>query len=123
MKRLAILAVVAVLAACGSDSSGPTDTFTGTWNGIVISDPTDTLHFQMISGQSGSTLNGNGHVSAGDDVKAFTFTGTSTPPTIALSIIYGTDTLTYTGSYVTQDSVAGFVTESGSSFTLDLRKQ
>ena len=123
MKRLAILAVVAVLAACGSDSSGPSDTFTGTWNGIVITDPTDTLHFQMISGQSGSSLNGNGHVSAGSDVGAFTFTGTSTPPTIALTIVTGIDTLTYTGAYVTKDSVAGFVSESGQSFVLDLAKQ
>jgi len=123
MKRLAILAVVAVLAACGSDSSGPTDTFTGTWRGIVITDPTDTLHFEMISGQSGSTLNGNGHVSAGDDVEAFTFTGTSTPPTITLSIVVDDNTMTYTGSYVTRDSIAGFASESGSSFTLDLSKQ
>jgi hypothetical protein len=123
MKRVAILALVVVLAACGSDSSGPTDKFSGTWTGKLLSGTTDTLNFVFVAGQNGSTVSGTGNISENGQIEADTFSGTSAPPSIALTIVFGSDTLTYLGSYVSSDSIAGVITEGGTSLALDLAKQ
>jgi hypothetical protein len=116
MKRLAILAIVAVLAACGSDNNGPTEKFTGSWTGRVI-DGGDT--------QNGSAVTGSGTASSGATSYPMTFTGTSTPPTLNLTLLVNvgtTQTLVYTGSYVSSDSIVGTVSNGGVSEPLDLGK-
>ena len=122
MKRIAILALVAVLAACGSDSSGPTNKFSGTWTGDATPDPADTLHFVFNSAQTGSAVSGSGTVSAGSTVLAHTFSGTSTPPSLAFTMTVGSETLTYAGTYITSDSIAGTITEGSTSLPLSLKK-
>jgi hypothetical protein len=122
MKRVAILALVVVLAACGSDSSGPTNKFSGTWTGKALAGPTDTLNFVFVAGQNGSTVSGTGNISADGTTLADVFSGTSAPPSVALTILVGPNTLTYSGSYVSSDSIAGVLSEAGTSLTLDLVK-
>src|SRR6476469_1681635 len=111
MKRLAILVAVAVLSACSSDSSGPTQRFTGTWSGDAMASASDTLHFVFTSAQTGSAVSGSGTVSSGSTLLDYTFTGTSTPPTLNFTLTVGSETLTYAGNYITADSGAGAITE------------
>ena len=122
MKRIAILALVAMLAACGSDSSGPTNKFSGSWTGDAIVDPTDTLHFVFNSAQNGSAVSGSGTVSAGSTVLAHTFSGTSTPPSLNFTMTVGSETLTYAGTYIKSDSISGVLTEGSTSVALSLKK-
>lgn len=122
MKRIAILAIVAVLAACGSDNSGPTDKFSGTWSGDAYPDATDTLHFVFNSAQTGSAVSGSGTVSSGSTVLAHTFSGTSTPPSLAFTMTVGSETLTYAGTYITADSISGAITEGSTTVALSLKK-
>ena len=123
MKRLAMLALLVAVAACGSDSSGPTDRFSGTWIGNAYVGTTDTVSFVVAASQSGSAVTGTGTASSGGTSIPFTLTGTSTPPSLSLVITTGTDTLTYVGSYVTADSVAGTATEGSTVVPLSLKKQ
>jgi len=122
MKRVAIIALVAILAACGSDSSGPTDKFSGTWVGRAISN-NDTLNFNLIAGQNGSAVTGNGTISEGVESAPLTFSGTSAPPTVSLVMVYETDTLIYTGSYANSDSISGVVSSGGGAIALSFKKQ
>jgi type 1 fimbria pilin len=121
MKKFALIAIVAVLAACGSDN-GPSDTFSGTWSGNTVVSPTDTLHFVFSPAQNGSAVTGNGVVSEGGTSEPFTFTGTSTPPSVNLTLTVNSETLTYAGSYVRSDSLVGTISEGSESFGLDLKK-
>lgn len=125
MKRLASLLIVAVLIACGSDGSGPTDTFTGTWIGIAILDSTDTITFRFMSTQTGSSVIGTGIVSQGTATNGFTFGGTLTPPTLNLEIQTsgGGDPASYAGTYVTSDSIGGTITSGPVVTALNLKKQ
>lgn len=123
MKRLALLMVVGALMACGSDSTGPSQKFDGTWAGNAIVDASDTLHFVFISSETSGAFTGTGTVSGSGASEAMTFTGTSTPPTINLSLQVESETLTYTGTYVHSDSLVGVVSEGGTSVELDLKKQ
>jgi hypothetical protein len=121
MKKFAIIAILAVLAACGSDN-GPSDKFTGTWTGDAATGGSDTLHFVFTPSQNGSAVTGNGTVSEGGSSEAMTYTGTSTPPSVNLTLSINSETLTYVGSYVKSDSISGVVSEGGTSVALDLKK-
>lgn len=125
MKRLACLIIVAILAACGSDSSRPTDTFTGTWIGAAIADSADTVTFRFMSTQTGGSVIGTGIVSEGAATNGFTFGGTLTAPTLNLMIQAsgGGDPASYAGTYVTSDSIAGIITSGPVTTALDLKKQ
>jgi hypothetical protein len=122
MKRVAILATIVFLAACGSDSNGPSDKFSGTWSGDAITSSSDTLHFVFISTQTGSGVAGSGNVSSGGTAEGFSFTGTSTPPSVNLVLTAGSETLTYAGAYVSSDSLTGIITEGSTSVALGLKK-
>jgi hypothetical protein len=130
VKRLAIIALVVALAACGSDNSntGPTDKFTGHWTGPVTNGvQSDTTRFDFQATQSGSSLTGTVLCSTthGGPFPC-TFSGTSTPPTITLSINIPDDAIySYNGVYVSSDSISGTTTRNDSPtvFTLDLKKQ
>jgi type 1 fimbria pilin len=121
MKKFAIIAFVAALAACGSDN-GPSDKFTGTWSGDAVVSPTDTLHFVFTPAQNGSAVTGSGIISSGGDSEAFTFSGTSTPPSVNLTLQVGSEALAYTGTYIKSDSLAGAISEGSTSIVLDLKK-
>jgi len=123
MKRFAIFALVAILAACGSDSSGPSNRFDGAWVGDALVTPTDTVHFVMNGTQTGSTVAGTGTVSEGGTSEATTFSGSSTSPTLNLTITVGTETIAYAATYVRSDSVVGVLTENSSTAALALKKQ
>lgn len=122
MKRVAILATIVFLAACGSDSNGPSDKFSGTWSGDAINTTGDTLHFLFVSTQTGAGVTGSGTVSSGGTSEGFSFTGTSTPPTVNVTLTAGDETLTYAGVYVTSDSLSGTITENETSVALGLKK-
>jgi len=107
MKRLAILLIVAVLAACGSDNTGPSDKFNGSWIGIIVPDSADTITVEFNATQTGSSVIGNGVASDAGSSNGFTFTGSSTPPTLTLLLQVQSSTATYTGEYITSDSIAG----------------
>jgi len=122
MKRVAIVALVAILAACGSDNNGPTDKFSGTWTGKYIVSSTDTANFVLVAGQNGTAVTGTGQISAGTESVPLTFSGTSTPPAVNLTVIVGSNMLTYAGSYVSSDSISGIISEGSQSGVLDLAK-
>lgn len=123
MRKFAIVAVVAILAACGSDSSGPSNRFDGAWIGDALVSPTDTVHFVMTGTQTGSAVAGTGLISEGSASEAITFNGTSTPTTMNLTIVAGSSTLGYTATYVRSDSVVGVLSEGSSSAGLAMKKQ
>ena len=54
--------------------------------------------------------------------RGFTFTGTSTPPSINPVLTAGDETLTYAGAYVSSDSLTGIISEGGTSVALGLKK-
>jgi hypothetical protein len=121
MKRIAALALIALLAACGSDA-GPTDRFSGTWTGEAIPNATDTIHYVLVSTQTGSTVTGTGTVS--DTTSApLTFTGTSTSPYVDLVVILGDNTFNYSGTFVSSDSISGALSDGATSVGLSLKKQ
>ena len=117
MKTAATLAIVAILAACGSDSNGPIDKpidqFSGTWSGNAYYAPisADTLHFVFSASQTASAVTGTASYLA-PYADTLTFTGTSTPSTLNLEAS-GVIGYTYTGSYVTSDSIVGTVNING----------
>ena len=123
MKRIAILILGAALLACGSDSSGPTDTFSGTWVGDAFVDASDTLHVVLTPTQNGSSISGTGTLTAGSAGQAITYNGVSTPPTINLTIVAGMAALNYSGTYVRSDSVVGLLSGNGDTVALSLKKQ
>lgn len=121
MKRLAVLALVVILAACGSDNNGPNDAFTGTWTGTTT-DNADTLHFTFISAQSGSAFSGTGTVAGSAASAIVTFNGTSTPPTIIMTMEIQSQSLAYSGTFVTDDSIVGTLAQGAAHSALDLKK-
>lgn len=123
MRKFAIVAVVAILAACGSDSSGPSNRFDGAWVGDAVVSSSDTVHFVMSGTQTGSTVAGTGTISESGASEAITFSGTSTSPTMNLTIIAGSSTLGYAATYVRSDSVVGVLSENSSTAPLALKKQ
>jgi type 1 fimbria pilin len=123
MKTFAIAGVVLAISACASDSSAPTDRFDGTWSGDAIVSASDTIHFVMGATQNGSAVAGNGNISEGGASEAITFNGTSSDPSVNLTIIAGSDALTYTATYVRSDSVVGTLTEGSASAGLSMKRQ
>lgn len=124
MKRVAALAFIAILTACGSDNGGttaPTNTFTGNWSGNYING-TDTAHFVFAAAQNGSALNGVGYEIIGNSSGRFEFTGATTPPNVTLVLDYNYSFLLYTGTYVTSDSITGTATDGASTFPLDIAR-
>jgi hypothetical protein len=121
MKRIAALALIAVLAACSSDTA-PTDRFSGTWAGSAVIG-TDTAHLVLVSTQTGSTVSGTGTATDNNTSSALTFTGTSTPPSVNLLIISPFDSTSYIGSFVTSDSIVGVLSGGGATLGFSLKKQ
>ena len=121
MKRIAALALIALLAACGSDTA-PTDRFSGTWAGDAVTGA-DTLHLVLVSSQTGSTISGTGTASEHSTSEGLTFSGTSTPPSVSMVIISPFDSATYTGTYASSDSIVGVISGGGTTTGLSLKKQ
>jgi hypothetical protein len=125
MKRLAVLASVIVLAACGSDNktvtgTGPTpEIFSGTWVGTFES----LVSINIQATQVGTVVSGSGTLTYAGTTYAGTISGTSTPPTLNLTAANGDTTGTYTATWITPDSVAGTFSVDGQSGPLSLKKQ
>lgn len=118
MKRLANLAMVAILAGCGSDSSLPVDPpvekFAGTWSGAAFYPPysADTIHFTIVAIEGGGNVSGTVNYQA-PVADTTTFTGTSTPPTVNFEGPSRFSSYTFAGAYVTSDSIAGMMDYNG----------
>ena len=148
MKRIAILGIVALLAACRSDSNGiapipvppsdtlpsdtlPSDTssgtFSGTWSGDgYYPNSTDTHHDVFVARQRGIAVTGlftrSSSSDGTDGPYVSTFTGRSTPPTLNLVLEGGVHAVTYAGTYITSDSLAGTFTVDSTTVALSLKK-
>jgi hypothetical protein len=113
MNRLVVIASIAccalTAAACGSSSTGPTDTFTGTWTGTV-----EEASITLVATQSGSNFTGTGSVvvSPGGpgDTSAVSFNGMSTPPNVNATLTIGSqEGYTFDGTYSTPNEVTGWL--------------
>jgi type 1 fimbria pilin len=77
----------------------------------------------MSATQTGSTVAGTGTISESGASEAITFSGTSTSPSLNLTITAGMATLDYAASYVRSDSVVGVLSENSATAPLVLKKQ
>jgi hypothetical protein len=133
MNRLVVVGSIVgcalAAAACGSDSTAPKpDTFSGNWAGALFNSSVS-IAANLNMAQNGSALSGTGTASAGGTTENVTISGTSTPPSLNLLVIIapGTtgDSVTFVGSYISSDSVAGKVydTEGDSVAVAGFKKQ
>jgi hypothetical protein len=122
MKRIANLAMVAILAGCGSDSNGPIEQpidppsgkFSGSWSGSAFYAPysADTLDFTVVATEGAGNVAGTVNYQA-IVAQTIPFTGTSTPPTVNFEGPSNISTYTYAGTYITTDSIAGTMDYNG----------
>jgi hypothetical protein len=122
MKRIANLAMVAILAGCGSDSNGPIEQpidppsgkFSGSWSGSAFYAPysADTLDFTVVATEGAGNVAGTVNYQA-IVAQTIPFTGTSTPPTVNFAGPSNISTYTYAGTYITTDSIAGTMDYNG----------
>ena len=116
MKRFVILGLAVALAACSS-SSAPKDIFSGTWDGSLTAN-SSTLLIDTKTTQTGSSVSGTCIGSGCADTLTCTLTGTSSPPNVTFTMTFSdAEVITFTGNYVSRDSVAGILTEQESSGT------
>jgi hypothetical protein len=125
MKPIVCLALAIGLAACGgSDNNGghitgvSPEIFAGPWAGSA-----DGATVTVTTTQSDTTVSGSGTLAFSGDTTAFSVTGISTPPAISLTATHGDTTVTFVGTYVSRDSVAGTLTANGRSIPFGLRQQ
>jgi type 1 fimbria pilin len=124
MKRLAVIGSLLcgtlAVAACSSSSApkaNPT-TFAGSWVGYVLSDTAN-----ITATQTGTAFTGTGTLFSNSNSTGVTFIGTSTPPSISGSLTALGSTLSFTGNYVTPDSIVGTLTEGSNTAPFILIKQ
>jgi len=118
MKRFVILGSAVFLAACSS-SSAPKDVFSGNWNGLETVG-SSTLLINTKTTQTGSAVSGTCIGSGGADTLTCNLTGTSTPPNVTFTMTFSdAEVITFTGNYVSRDSVAGILTEQESASVTD----
>jgi hypothetical protein len=123
MKFLSIVTLAFGLLACGSDSAGPNNTFTGTWLGNAYPDEADTAQFSITASQNGSAVTGVGTFTRDGATNGITVDGVSTPPNLSLVLTINAVTLSYVGTYVSSDSVTGTITQGSIVLPLSLKKQ
>jgi hypothetical protein len=118
MKRFLILGSAVVLAACSS-SSAPKDIFSGTWDGSATVNA-QTLVINTTTTQSGSAVSGTCTGNGGGNTLTCSLTGTSSPPNLTFTMTFSdSEVIAFTGKYVSQDSVAGILTEQESATVTD----
>jgi hypothetical protein len=118
MKRFVVLGSAVILAACGS-SSAPKDIFSGTWDGAGTVG-SQTLLINTTTTQSGSAVSGICTGTGGGNTLTCTLTGTSSPPSVTFTMTFHDAlVITFTGNYVSRDSVAGILTEQESATATD----
>jgi hypothetical protein len=127
MNRLVVIASIVcgalTAAACGSSSTGPTDSFTGTWTGSV-----EGANITLIATQSGSNFTGTGSVvvppGGAGDTSTVSFNGTSTPPNVNADLTIGSQSgYTFDGTYTTRSQVTGWLHLGPDSAQVTLAKQ
>ena len=123
IRSLSIVTLLLALLACGSDSAGPRDTFSGTWVGNAYPSESDTAQFSMTAAQNGSAVTGVGTFTRDGSTNGITVNGVSTPPNLSLVLTINAQTLSYVGTYVGSDSVAGTITQGSIVLPLSLKKQ
>jgi hypothetical protein len=133
MHRLIVCATLTcallAAAACGSDSTSPKDTFSGTWNGTVYlagsSSSGDTIYVHnLIVTQTGSAFSGTGIGASGGDSTAIDVHGTVALPNVSgwLVIPSGSDSVQFTGAFVNADSISASVTAGSQTLILGIKK-
>jgi hypothetical protein len=102
MKRLTAAALVAVVAACSSPS-GPQNGYTGTWKAV-----TENGFVTTTTTQNDSVVTGTGAFVSGKSRTTFRVSGTSFRPNLNFTMLFDEGgAATFSGTYVTGDSVAG----------------
>lgn len=123
MKALVASAILAsaALAACSSSNTTPPAprSFAGNWVGSADGDSVS-----LTATQTDTTVTGGGVAVISGTTFEFTLTGTSKDPSITLTAsLPCAQTVTFTGSYVSADSVAGTLTDISGSIPFGLKKQ
>jgi hypothetical protein len=113
MKQIVILGLAVLLAACSS--TAPKDVFTGTWTGTV-QENTNSISITTTTSESGTAVSGSctavSASSSGSSNFTCMLTGTSNAPNLAFTMDFNdSEVITFTGNYVTKDSVAGILVE------------
>lgn len=121
MKQLVILGLAVLIAACSS-SSAPKKIYSGTWKGLVQVD-SNSISITTTTTQSGTAVSGTCTAvsTSGSSSNNFTcsLSGTSNPPAIGFTMDFNdSEVITFSGNYISSDSVAGILTENGDTVTL-----
>jgi hypothetical protein len=133
MHRLLVCATLtcAVLAAaaCGSDSTSPKDTFSGTWNGATYlpgsSSANDTIYVEdLVVTQTGSAFTGTGTGASNGTTAGIAVHGTVALPNVSgwLVIPAETDSVPFTGAFVNADSISGTIVSGDETLAFGLKK-
>ncbi|HEV7702998.1 MAG TPA: hypothetical protein VGO46_01855 [Gemmatimonadaceae bacterium] len=105
MNRVVYAFVCALVIGCGSDNTGPQDSFVGTWAGA-----THGINFTLFITQTGNHVSGSGNWIADSGGETdFVIDGTATPLRFTILIPGPGADERYAGSFVTVDSVAGII--------------
>jgi hypothetical protein len=91
MKRLAIVALIGLMA-CGNDSSagvGPKATASGTWSGTMHGSDVEGITLTMTIVESNGTVTGSANLGGTNVPKALTLTGTWAAPTLSVTLTEG----------------------------------
>jgi hypothetical protein len=121
MKRSAAVVLAVVFAACSS-AIGPQTGFTGVWKGTAS---VTGVTYTTTTSQNDSTVRGTGIAVDTSSTATFGVTGTSSRPSLHLTLTYlDSVVVSYSGTYVTADSVDGFLdANSGFAVPLSLKRQ
>jgi hypothetical protein len=65
---------------------------------------------------------GTANLTAGGSFLSTTISGTLAPPTLTLMLLSDSDTLNYSGTFVSSDSITGVISQDGTSLPLSLKK-
>jgi len=111
MKKLAVLALILALAACGGDATGPkTPSVSGGWTGTVME--AGSLNLTLV--ETSGTLTGSGSLSAGTFAAALTVTGAHAHPNVSLTMkSAGYEDMNFAGTMTDDRTIAGTLNGSG----------
>ena len=100
---LAAVAFVGVAVACSS-ASAPLNGFAGKWQGAAGG-----TTYVITASQFDTSVTGTGTATSASGSLALTISGVSSASTLLLTLTATDGTADYTGTYVTSDSVVGFI--------------
>jgi hypothetical protein len=108
-KVLPLFLLSFIVVACSDSSGSRTPSLTGSWGGTLEG---ATVNF--VATETSNSISGNGFISSGELSIAITLTGTHAHPNVSLTIqSSGFEDMSFTGSFVSDDQIAGRVNGSG----------